>query len=93
MRGSGYCTIAKKNRTETLAEISISIDKQRTTILKATVRRRLNEQSLYKLQPLKKLLLSDTHRDNRLEWAKKIRKLTGQRLYLQIRQLSLNSVN
>src|SRR5579871_5379154 len=67
-------TIAKKNRTKTLAEISTSIDKQGTTISKAIVRRRLNEQSLYKLQPLKKLLLSDTHRDNRLEWAKKNKK-------------------
>ena len=36
-------TIAKKNRTKTLAEISILIDKQETTISKATVRRRLNE--------------------------------------------------
>ena len=60
-------TIAKKNRTKTLAEISTSLDKQGTTISKATVRRRLNEQGLYKLQPLKKLLLSDTHRENRLE--------------------------
>src|SRR5579871_6697273 len=67
-------TIAKKNRTKTLAEISISIDKQGTTISKAIVRRRLNEQSLYKLQLLKKPLLSDTHRDNRLEWAKKNKK-------------------
>ena len=38
------------------------------------MRRRLNEQGLYKLQPLKKPLLSDTHRDNRLEWAKKNKK-------------------
>ena len=67
-------TIAKKNRTKTLAEISTSMDKQGTTISKATVRRRLNEQGLYKLQPLKKPLLSDTHRDNRLEWAKKNKK-------------------
>ena len=42
-------TIAKKNRTKTLAEISTSMDKQGTTISKATVRRRLNEQGLYKL--------------------------------------------
>src|SRR5579871_4121784 len=42
-------TIAKKNRTKTLAEISISIDKQETTISKAIVRKRLNKQSLYKL--------------------------------------------
>ena len=41
-------TIVKKNRTKTLAEISTSIDKQGTTISKATVRRRLNEQGLYK---------------------------------------------
>jgi transposase len=67
-------TIAKRNRTKTLAEISTSIDKQGTTISKATVRRRLNEQGLYKLQPLKKPLLSDTHRDNRLKWAKKNKK-------------------
>src|SRR5579871_3202526 len=67
-------TIAKKHRTKTLAKISISIDKQSTTISKTIVRRRLNEQGLYKLQLLKKLLLSDTHRDNRLEWAKKNKK-------------------
>ena len=42
-------TIAKKFRTKTLAEISISMDKQRTTISKAIVKRRLNKQSLYKL--------------------------------------------
>src|SRR5579871_3900137 len=54
-------TIAKKNRTKILINISISIDKQGTTISKAIIRRRLNEQGLYKLQPLKKLLLSDTH--------------------------------
>ena len=41
--------IAKKNRTKTLAEISISIDKQGTTLLRAIVERRLNEQSLFKL--------------------------------------------
>src|SRR5579871_4238375 len=67
-------TIAKKNRTKTLAEIYISIDKQGITISKAIVKKRLNEQSLYKLQLLKKLLLSDTHRDNRLGWAKKNKK-------------------
>jgi transposase len=67
-------TIAKKNRTKTLAEISTSMDKQGTTISRATVRRRLNEQGLFKLQPLKKPLLSDTHRDNRLKWAKKNKK-------------------
>src|SRR5579871_3894663 len=50
------------------------MDKQRTTLLKAIIRRRLNEQGLYKLQPLKKLLLLDSHRDNRLEWAKKNKK-------------------
>ena len=42
-------TIAKKNKTKILAEIFISIDKQGTTILKVTVKRRLNKQSLYKL--------------------------------------------
>ena len=62
-------TIAKKNKIKTLTEISTLLDKQ-----KATVRRKLNEQGLYKLQPLKKPLLSDTHRDNRLKWAKKNKK-------------------
>src|SRR5579871_3553445 len=36
-------TIAKKNRTKTLAEISTSIDKQGTTLSKAIIRRILNE--------------------------------------------------
>src|SRR5579871_3517277 len=35
--------IAKKNRTKILADISISIDKQGTTISKAKIRRRLNK--------------------------------------------------
>src|SRR5579871_4992935 len=52
-------TIAKKNRTKTLADISILMDKQGTTLSKAIIKRRLN----------------------------------GQRLYLQMRQLFLNSVN
>ena len=30
----------------------------------------MNEQGLYKLKPLLKPLLSDTHRHNRLKWAK-----------------------
>src|SRR5579871_4304020 len=64
-------TIAKKNRTKILADISISIDKQRTTLSKAIIKKRLNEQGLYKLQLLKKPLLLDFHRDNRLKWAKK----------------------
>ena len=87
--------IAKKNRTKTLAEISISMDKQGTTISKTTIGRRLNEQGLYKLQLLKKSLISDTHRDNTVGWnrLKRIRRLISQRLYLQMRQLSLNSVN
>ena len=38
------------------------------------MRRRLNEQGLYKLQPLKKPLLSDIHRHNRLKWAKNNKK-------------------
>ena len=60
-------SIAKKLRTSSSAEISISMKRQGTDISSATVRRRLNEEGLYKLQPLKKPLLSDTHRDNRLK--------------------------
>jgi len=41
--------IAKKNRTKTLAEISISMKRQGVDISSATVRRRLNEEGLYKL--------------------------------------------
>src|SRR5579871_3338750 len=63
-------SIAKKHRTSSSMEISLSMSKQRTDISSSTVRRRLNEQSLHKLEPLKKLLLSDTNRDNRLIWAK-----------------------
>src|SRR5579871_392904 len=50
--------------------ISLSMSKQGTDISSSTVRRRLNEQSLHKLESLKKPLLSDTNRDNRLIWAK-----------------------
>src|SRR5579871_4331018 len=67
-------TIAKKNKTKILADISISIDKQGTTLSKAIIRRRLNKQGLYKLQLLKKLFLLDIYRDNKLEWAKKNKK-------------------
>src|SRR5579871_3551787 len=59
-------SIAKKHRTSLSMEISLSISKQGIDISSSTVRRRLNEQSLYKLEPLKKFLLSDTNRDNRL---------------------------
>src|SRR5579871_3060583 len=60
-------TIVKKNRTKTLADISTSMDKQGTTLSKAIIRRRLNKQGLYKLYLLKKPLLLDSHRDNKLE--------------------------
>src|SRR5579871_3286866 len=42
-------SIAKKQRINTLADISISISKQRTKISLMTVKRRLNKQGLYKL--------------------------------------------
>src|SRR5579871_6596348 len=35
-----------------------------------TVKRRLNKESLYKLKPLLKPLLSENHRESRLNWAK-----------------------
>ena len=63
-------TMAKKYRTSSSAEISISMSRQKIDISSRTVRRRLNEEGLYKLKPLAKPLLSDTHRDNRLKWAK-----------------------
>jgi hypothetical protein len=63
-------SIAKRLRTSSSAEISTLINMQRIDISSVTVRRRLNEQGLYKLQPLKKPLLTDTHRENRLKWAK-----------------------
>src|SRR5579871_374460 len=63
-------TIAKKYRTSSSAEISILMSRQKINISSRTVRRRLNEEGLYKLKPLAKPLLSDTHRDNKLKWAK-----------------------
>jgi hypothetical protein len=67
-------SITKRLRTSSSAKISTLISKQGIDISPTIVRRRLNEQGLYKLQPLKKPLLSDTNRDNRLEWAKKNKK-------------------
>ena len=60
-------TTVKRLRSSSSTEISTSISKQGINISSATVRRRLNKQGLYKLQPLKKPLLSDTHRYNRLK--------------------------
>jgi transposase len=62
--------IAKKQRTSTLADISTAMSRQGVDISLNTIRSRLNEQGLYKLQPLKKPLLSDTNRDYRLKWAR-----------------------
>ena len=63
-------TIAKKQRTSSLADISTAISRQGTDISLMTVKRRLNEQNLYKLKPLLKPLLSENHRESRLNWAK-----------------------
>ena len=59
--------IAKKHRTNTLAEISTTMSRQGVDISLNTVMRRLNKEGLYKLQPLKKPLLLDNHRENRLK--------------------------
>src|SRR5579871_717374 len=63
-------SMIKKLRTRSSAEISQIMNEQRIYISSVIVRKRLNEQGLFKLQPLAKPLLSDNHRDNRLEWAK-----------------------
>src|SRR5579871_870770 len=63
-------SIAKKQRISTLADISTSMSKQGTEISLMTVKRRLNEQGLHKLQLLVKPLLLDKHRLNREIWAK-----------------------
>jgi transposase len=60
-------SIAKKHRTSTLADISTAMSKQGTNISLETVRQRLNEQSIFKLQPLAKPLLSDDNRKFRLK--------------------------
>ena len=86
-------TTAKRLRSSSSTEISTSISKQGFDISSTTVRRRLNEQGLYKLQPLKKPLLSDTNRHNRLKWAKNNKNVTGLRLFLQMSQPSLSLVN
>jgi len=62
--------IAKKQRTSTLTDISTSMSRKGTDISLMTVKRRLDEQGLYKLKPLLKPLLLDHHRENRLKWAK-----------------------
>jgi hypothetical protein len=62
--------MAKKQKTSTLADISISMSRKETDISLTTVKRRLNKQGLYKLKPLLKPLLLDTYRDNRLKWAR-----------------------
>ena len=63
-------SMAKKQRTSTLADISISMSRQGTDISLMTVKQRLNEQGLHKLKPLLKPLLLDNHRTSRLNWAK-----------------------
>lgn len=67
-------SIAKKHRTSTLADISTAMSKQGTNLSLETVRQRLNEQSIFKLQPLAKPLLSDDNRKFRLKWANSNRK-------------------
>ena len=61
---------AKRLRTGSLADISTILNKQGTSISLTTIQHRLIEQGFYKLQPLRKPLLTDTHRINRLKWAK-----------------------
>ena len=63
-------SITKKLRTRSSADISKLMSRKGTDISSRTVRHRLNEKGLYKLQPLKKPLLSDTYRHNQLKWAK-----------------------
>ena len=60
-------SMTKKLRTRSSAEISQIMNEQGIDISSVIVRRRLNEQGLFKLQLLAKPLLSDNHRDNRLE--------------------------
>src|SRR5579871_1335765 len=62
--------MVKKQRISTLANISILISKQGTKISLMIIKRRLNKQGLYKLQPLVKPLLLDKYRLNREIWAK-----------------------
>src|SRR5579871_463959 len=47
-------SIAKKQRTSILVDISISMSRQGTNISFIIMKRRLNEESLYKLKPLLK---------------------------------------
>ena len=86
-------SMAKKQRTSTLTNISTSMSRQGTDISLMTVKRRLDEEGLYKLKPLLKPLLLDKHRKNRLKWAKANRNTDWSQIFLQMRLLSLNSVN
>src|SRR5579871_3427371 len=72
--------MAKKQRTSTLADISTVMSKQETDISLMTVKRRLNKQNLYKLKLLLKPLLSEKHRESRLNWAKANRNIDWSRI-------------
>ena len=52
---------AKRLRTGSLADISTILNRQGTSISLTTIQHQLNEQGFYKLQPLQKPLLTDTH--------------------------------
>src|SRR5579871_6377281 len=86
-------SMAKKQRTSTLVDISISMSRQGTNISFMTVKRKLNEESLYKLKSLLKLLLSENYRESRLNWAKAIKNIDWLNIILQIRLFSHNLGN
>jgi transposase len=65
--------IARKKRKVSSSDIAMEIKCEGTEISASTVRRRLNESGLFYLAPLKKPLLTETARENRMKWAKEMK--------------------
>jgi hypothetical protein len=74
MEDTHIITMVKRQRTSSSISISEQLNRQGVELSSATIRHQLNEQGLYKLNPLTKPLLSDTHMKNRVKWAKTYKK-------------------
>lgn len=60
---------AEKTPSTSSSRIQLDLESRGVRVSARTVRRRLNEQGLHKLRPLRKPLLKEEHRLARLEWA------------------------
>ena len=64
MEDTRIITIVERQRTSSSISISDQLNRQGVELSSATIQHRLNEQGLYKLNPLTKPLFSDTHMKN-----------------------------